>query len=214
MSGTAIGVIIAVAVIVIAAIVVLSGRGKHGRLRRKYGPEYERLAAERGDPRAAEQELAEREKEHRTLHLHPLDAPERQRYSQAWSDVQARFLDDPRAAARQADQIIANVLGEIGYPAQDRDRQLALASVDHPHGLSEYRIGHDLIEGRAPSSVPGNADSLRTADDGTSTGISTGINTGTGSGTGDTTETMRQAMLHFQAFFDELLSDSHQPAHH
>src|SRR5207248_11260686 len=78
-----------------------------------------------------------------TLSLHDalpiLDAPERQRYSQEWSDVQARFLDDPRAAARQADQLIANVLGEIGYPAQDRDRQLALASVDHPHGLSEYR---------------------------------------------------------------------------
>lgn len=198
MSGTAIGVIIAVAVIVIAAIVVLavlSGRGRHGRLRRKYGPEYDRLAAERGDPRAAEQELVEREKEHRTLHLHPLDAPERQRYSQAWSDIQARFLDDPRAAARQADQIIANVLGEIGYPAQDRDRQLALASVDHPHGLSEYRIGHDLVQDRAQNA---------------------GVGTGTGTDmadTSDTTETMRQAMLHFQAFFDELLSDSHQPAH-
>lgn len=193
MSGIAIGVIIAVVVIVlvvaaIAALTMRSGRGASSRLRRKYGPEYDRLAAERGDPRAAEQELAEREKEHRTLTLHPLDAPERQRYSQAWSDVQARFLDDPRGAAGHADQIIADVLGEIGYPAQDRERQLALASVDHPRGLSEYRIGHDLVER--------NADSPQTA----------------GPDTAGTTEAMRQAMLHFQTFFDELLSDTRQTA--
>jgi hypothetical protein len=187
-----IGVIIAIVVIVVVAIAALvmtrSGRGRQGRLRRKYGAEYERLAAERGDPRAAEQELAEREKEHRTLTLHPLDAPERQRYSQAWSDVQARFLDDPHAAARQADRIIADVLGEIGYPAQDPDRQLALASVDHPRGLSEYRIGHDLVQR--------NADSTQAV----------------GPGAAGTTEAMRQAMLHFQTFFDELLSDAHQTA--
>jgi FtsZ-interacting cell division protein ZipA len=204
MSGTAIGVIIAVAVVVIAAIVVLgmrSGRGSQSRLRRKYGPEFDRLAAERGDPRAAEHELVEREKEHRTLNLHPLDVPERQRYSQAWSDIQARFLDDPRAAARQADQIIADVLGEIGYPAQDRDRQLALASVDHPRGLSEYRIGHDLAEGHAGSPQAADPGAVDTT------------NTATTSDTADTsdTETMRQALLHFQTFFDELLSDAHQP---
>lgn len=191
MSGTAIGVTIAVVIVVIAAIAALvmrSGLGRQSRLRRKYGPEYDRLAAERGDPRAAEQELAAREKEHRTLELHPLDAPERQRYSQAWSDVQVRFIDDPRAAARQADGLISAVLGEIGYPAQDRGRQLDLASVDHPRGLSEYRIGHDLLQR--------NADSTQA----------------TGPGAVGATEAMRQAMLHFQTFFDELLSDAHQTA--
>jgi hypothetical protein len=194
MSGTAIGVTIAVVVIVIvvvAALAFVATRGRNGRLRRKYGPEFDRLAAERGDPRAAEQELAEREKEHRALTLHPLDAPERQRYTQAWSDAQAQFLDDPHGAAVKADRIIGEVLGEIGYPVQDRERQLALASVDHPRGLSEYRAGHDLVERNA---------GVRPAQDAARPDAA------------GTTEAMRQAMLHFQSFFDELLSDAHQHA--
>ena len=52
-----IGVLVALAVIVIA--VVLMKKRRSDELRGKFGPEYERLVRERGDARHAERELDE-----------------------------------------------------------------------------------------------------------------------------------------------------------
>jgi len=143
MSAAIIAVIVVVVVLVVAAAVLFpQAGGRRARLRRKYG-EYDRLA-ERGDARAAEQELEEREQARRELKLRRLAEPEQARLKQAWSSVEEHFVDDPRQAAEQADQMIGRVLTELGYPEGDTDRQLALASVDHPQAVFAYRTAHEL----------------------------------------------------------------------
>jgi hypothetical protein len=183
MSSSAIVIVVIAAVIVIAAAALALSRGRRMRLRRRFGPEFDRIAAERGDPKLAEQELAEREREYRALELRPLAEPDLARYTGAWTDAQEAFIDDPQAAVRQAEQIIGDLLAEVGYPAQDRDRQLVLASVDHAEGLSEYRQGLELAH--------------ESAGDGGET---------------TSTEAMRQAMQHYRVFFEDILDGSRQNA--
>ena len=144
MSAAIIAVIVVVVVLVIAAAALFPQvGGRRARLRRKYGPEYDRLA-ETGDTRAAERELTEREQARRELKVRQLEPPEQARLRQAWGAVQEQFVDDPRHAAEQADQTIGRILTELGYPDGDTDRQLALASVDHPRAVYEYRKAHEL----------------------------------------------------------------------
>jgi len=148
MSGTVILAIV-LAVIVVAGVAALlvtrnrKGGGRGSDLRRRFGPEYDRLAAERGDPKAVEEELTGRVREHDALQLHPLAPDERERYEHTWSTVQERFIDDPRGAVQQADQVIGGLLTAIGYPSENRERQLDLASVDHARALGDYRRAHE-----------------------------------------------------------------------
>lgn len=146
------------------------------RLRHKYGPEYDRLYAEHGDHAAVAQELGRRESDRAALSITPVDGPERGRLTAEWTSAQAGFLDDPGRAARRAEQLVGEVLTLRGYPAGDPRRQLALASVDHPRSLSAFREGHDLLQ-RSNTGAPGV----------------------------DATEQLRQAMLNFRAFFDDLV---------
>ena len=50
-------------------------------LRRRFGPEYDRMVAEREDRQAAERELHERERKHAELELRPLSAESRATYA-------------------------------------------------------------------------------------------------------------------------------------
>ena len=199
MSGAVILVIVLVVVLVlIAAAFFASSRrgGRSGRLdlRRMFGPEYDRLAEQRGDPEVAEQELAERVREHESLTLRPLGPDERERYVLAWAGAQERFIDDPRGAARQADQVVVGLLTAIGYPSEDRDRQLALASVDHAYALSDYRRAGELVHRSAAASGSGE----RGDHDGDH-----------GDAVREPTEALRQAVLHYRIMFKALLdSDS------
>lgn len=202
MSGAITLVIVLVVVLVIlgATMVVRRRCGGHvgGRdLRRRFGPEYDRLAEERGDPEAVERELTERVREHDSLTLRPLSADERERYVQAWAGAQERFIDDPRGAARQADQVVVGLLTAIGYPSEDRDRQLALASVDHAYPLSDYRQADELVHGAAGA----NGSSARNAGDGEP-----------GDAAGEPTEALRQAVLHYRVMFNALLKSDSAPA--
>ena len=149
MSAALVAVIVVVIVLVVAGVALVPQTGgptRRARLRRRYGPEYDRLAAERGDSRAAERELAEREQARRALKLRELGEPERAQLRQAWGSIQEHFVDDPRDAAEQADLVIGRVLAELGYPRGDADRQLALASVDHPRAVYEYRKAHEMAD--------------------------------------------------------------------
>lgn len=231
-------ILVVVLVLVVAAAILLApsmrSRTRAGRLRRRFGPEYDRLAARRGDSRAAEQELTEVEREHRALELRPLDEQSRDRYAAAWADAQAGFVDDPAAAGRQAERIVGALLTAMGYPGQDPDKQLALAALEYPTSLAEYRRGYDLVH---PEPLPErdsvDGDSLAEQDNAGER--STGTNSTDDSAEirrdaiapstngvqpassvdadGDIdaeTEVMRQAMLHYRVFFEDLLGRSQQ----
>jgi hypothetical protein len=137
-------VIAAAAVIVIvAAWAAFRVRRSHA-LKERFGPEYDRVAADAPTRREAEAELRDREKRRDDLDVRPLDPKVRARYQAQWQDVQARFVDDPGAAVGDADRLIQAVMRERGYPVEDFDTRAADLSVDHPDVVERYRAAHGL----------------------------------------------------------------------
>jgi len=137
-----IGVLVAVAVVVVAF--VLSQKRRTDQLRGKFGPEYERLVREHGDPRRAESELSTRVERVKQLHIQPLSPEHRSRFADAWRSDQARFVDDPKGAVVEADRLVADLMQVRGYPVGDFEQRAADVSVDHPHVVQNYRVAHDI----------------------------------------------------------------------
>lgn len=139
---------ILIAIIVVLAIVVLilvSRRAKSARIAKRFGPEYERTVRETGDRAAAEKELAEREERVRKFHIEELPAGARQRYTEEWRTVQTRFVDEPRRAVGQADELVTNVMRDRGYPMEDFEQRAADISPDHPDVVQNYRAAHEIV---------------------------------------------------------------------
>jgi hypothetical protein len=145
MSSTSVVVIIVVLVVlVIAGIAAWTWQRRRAGLRERFGPEYDRVVSEKDSSFAADRELRERERRHAELELRPLSPESRQRYSAAWEEVQARFVDAPKEAVGQADELITRLIAERGYPTSDFDEQVAHLSVDHARTLDYYRKAHDI----------------------------------------------------------------------
>src|ERR687886_1315894 len=147
--STWIWVLIAVAAVVVLGIVLWSTlRARRTRtLRSRFGPEYDRVAADSPTRREAESELRERERRREELEIRPLSPTARERYAQRWHDVQATFVDDPNRALREADDLVTAVMRERGYPMDDFDRRAADISVDPPQLVENYRAAHRLAVG-------------------------------------------------------------------
>lgn len=151
--GWTILAICVVALVVALAIVSRRGGGTRS-LRRRFGPEYDRAVEQSGDRRAAERHLSEIAHRRDRLDIRPLDDRERADYSSRWDGLQARFVDDPGGATRQADQAITDVMRARGYPEVGVDERVELLSAERPLVAGAYRQA--------------NADAARPADgDGT-----------------------------------------------
>ena len=136
-------IIVAVAVeIAIVAVWRIVAERRTARLRRDFGPEYERTLTEEGDRRDAERALRDREARRDRLDIRPLSAESRARYADEWLEVQARFVDEPAGAVGDADRLVGAVMRERGYPMDDFEAQAELVSVDHPRVVEHYRAGH------------------------------------------------------------------------
>jgi hypothetical protein len=144
MSSTVIIVLVVVIVIVVALAAIGAMLARRASLRRRFGPEYDRLVQEQGGRIAAERELRERERRHAELSVKPLPEEARSRYAVAWEQVQVRFIDTPAEAVGEADALVTQVMAERGYPTGDFDDQAANLSVEHGHTLGHYRDAHDL----------------------------------------------------------------------
>jgi type II secretory pathway pseudopilin PulG len=149
MSGTEITLLV-VAILVVALLALFVWRAaqarRRQRLQERFGGEYDRTVAQSGDRRAAERELADREKRYAKLEIRPLDPQSRERYAQRWSQAQADFVDRPQDAVRDADRLVTEVMRERGYPTEDFDEQAAVLSVQHTETLEHYRRAHDISE--------------------------------------------------------------------
>jgi hypothetical protein len=144
------------------------------QLRGKFGPEYDRVVHDKGDPRKAEEELLNRQKRIEKMHIRQLSHDESVRFSNSWRNVQAQFVDTPREAVAEADRLVREVMTTRGYPMGDFEQRAADISVDHPQVVEHYRAAHNLA--------------LRDASNDAST------------------EDLRQAMVHYRALFEDLLS--------
>lgn len=136
------------AVVVIALLAAAVARSRRrARLQERFGPEYDRAVSSADSRRAAERELAEREERRGRLDVKPLAAAARERYREEWGAIQARFVDDPEGAVRQADNLLVRVLDERGYEVDDDpERRAADVSVDHPDVVERYRHGHAMLK--------------------------------------------------------------------
>ena len=141
-TGAIVGIIIAV--IIVAAVVVLGAPLlRQVRMRRQFGPEYDRLARELGSRKAAA-ELTARQHRVDALGIHPLTAEQQASYSGEWTGVQERFVDAPATAVSAADTLIWHVMRDRGYPADQRDASLEALSVYHARPLDGYRKARDI----------------------------------------------------------------------
>jgi len=147
----------ALAVLAVVAIALVSARAsrrRHAVLKDRFGPEYDRAIQEHGSVARAERDLAAREKRVRHQKLHPLQESERGRFDHDWSQVQARFVDDPSGAVQAADELIKDVMLARGYQAdREFDERVADLSVEHANVVQHYRAARVLAdanrEGRA-----------------------------------------------------------------
>jgi hypothetical protein len=138
-----ISVFIGIAILGIAALIILQKR-RTERLRTRFGPEYTRALQDSGDRRHAEATLEERKKRVERFHLRPLVPGDRVRFTESWRRVQAGFVDEPRGAVTEADQLLGDVMSSCGYPVSDFEQRKADMSVDHPRVVENYRAAHEI----------------------------------------------------------------------
>src|SRR5271156_5357146 len=141
-------IVLAAAVILIIALVawlyVRKRRSTIAGLRQKFGPEYDRAVQMHGSERKAEAKLADREQRVEKLNLRDLDRVESERFSKQWESVQSRFVDSPKGAVAEADDLVSSVMKARGYPVSDFDQRAADISVDHPRVVENYRSAHAI----------------------------------------------------------------------
>ena len=140
-------VLVAVVIVIIAVaawLYVRKRRGTTADLKQRYGSEYERAVLTHGSERKAEAKLADREKRVEKLNIRDLDAMEHERFSKRWESVQSRFVDSPKGAVAEADDLVSSVMKARGYPVSDFDQRAADISVDHPRVGQNYRSAHEI----------------------------------------------------------------------
>jgi hypothetical protein len=146
MEPNQVALIIGIVVLVLAGAVWFYFRQQRSsNLRARFGPEYERLVRETGSQRSAEGVLEKREKRVQRLAIRRLAENDRDRFMERWREAQARFVDDPRTALEDADELVEEVLKARGYPVSDFEQRAADVSVDHPRVILNYRTAHDLV---------------------------------------------------------------------
>ena len=151
---------IVVAVVVVAAVLVIaaimsSRRRRSEHLKDRFGREYDRTVKATGDRSKAEADLEEGEKRVEKLDIRPLDASERRDFLGRWTEVQARFVDDPARAVAFADALLGDVMKARGYPVSDFEQRAGDISVDHPVVVEHYHKAHEIAvrHGRGEAST-------------------------------------------------------------
>lgn len=158
-------VIVALAAVAILAIAVIESRRRSRKrsmaLQRHFGPEYDRAVAEHGNAARAERELAARAERLDRIQIRELNVADRARYQRAWTEIQARFVDDPALAASDANELINRVMRARGYPTEDFEQRVADLSVDHPLVVQHYRAARALAASSGGAQI--NTEDLRQA---------------------------------------------------
>ena len=137
---------VVVALIIAAAVVVYIRKRKDtsAGLRDRFGTEYERAVQQHGSERKAEAKLADREARVEKFKIRDLDPTERERYQSQWEAVQSRFVDYPKGAVTEADELVCSLMQARGYPVADFEQRAADISVDHPRVVENYRSAHNI----------------------------------------------------------------------
>ena len=141
-------ILLAVAVVLIIAmsawLYLRKRRSTTAGLRHRFGPEYERAVRVHGSERKAEAKLTDREKRIEKLNIRELNPMERERFSEQWKSVQSHFVDSPKGAVTEGDDLVSSLMKTRGYPLSDFDQRADDISVDHPQVVENYRSAHEI----------------------------------------------------------------------
>jgi hypothetical protein len=141
-------IVIAVAVVLIIAVFawlyMRKRRSTTAGLRQRFGPEYERAVREHGSERKAEAKLTDLEKRVEKLNIRDLNPMESEHFSEQWKSVQSHFVDSPKGAVTEADDLVSSLMETRGYPISDFDQRADDISVDHPQVVENYRSAHEI----------------------------------------------------------------------
>jgi uncharacterized membrane protein YphA (DoxX/SURF4 family) len=64
-----------------------------------------------------------------------VEPTERERFAKHWESVQSRFVDSPKGAVAEADDLVSSLMKTRGYPVSD---------VDHRRVVENYRSAHEI----------------------------------------------------------------------
>ena len=159
-------ILVAALVLVLLIVVAIAAyaekrKTKTAALRGRFGSEYARAVDKHGSAREAEARLSEREKRVAALTVRELGITERERFVTEWNTVQARFLDHPRMAVTEADDLINALLAARGYPETGFEQRAADVSVSYPRVMENYRLAHSIAV--RPDLAEASTEELRTA---------------------------------------------------
>jgi hypothetical protein len=139
--------VVALVALALAAWAIVSNRRRR-RLEAQFGPEYEHTVRKYGSVTQAESELEARRERVRRFEIQPLRAADAERFAVAWRKLQARFVEEPRAAIGGADRLVQEVMKTRGYPVADFEARVADISVDHASVVEHYRAAHAIATDR------------------------------------------------------------------
>jgi len=121
-------VVVLIFLVVVAVVGFVHHRGTRTlAFRNRFGSEYDRAVLEYGSSRRAEAKLADREIRVDALRIRELGATERERFVAEWQTVQSRFVDHPKAAVTEADDLIAALLEARGYPKDSFEQRARMS---------------------------------------------------------------------------------------
>ena len=137
---------VALVVLILVAVGALIQRRRERTLafRNRFGSEYDRAVLTHGSARKAEAKLADRETRVEALTIRELGATERERFVTEWHTVQSRFVDHPKMAVAEADELINALLEARGYPQAGFEQRAADVSVNYPRVMENYRVAHSI----------------------------------------------------------------------
>ncbi len=159
-------VLVICAMTLVGAASLLDRRGGRAALRRRFGPEYDRVVAERGGRRAADRYLTDITERRDALTITTLSENERKAFTDRWTKLQSSFVDDPVDATSKADFLVTDVLRSRGYPADSFDECAELLGADHPRLVGSYREARRLATVKSPpgsNGLPPDTERLRSA---------------------------------------------------
>jgi len=150
---TVIAVICAVVLLIVLAVVLAVTRKRNRtrteQLRARFGSEYDLALREYGSRTKAEAALADRVNRVNRMTIRPLTEAEREGFLTEWETIQARFLDHPRGAVTEADELINSIIKARGYEGGAFDRRIADLSVNHASLVEPYRRANAVTVGAA-----------------------------------------------------------------
>jgi hypothetical protein len=159
--------LIVAAVVLVVLILVAVGAYVERRktrtlaFRNRFGSEYARAVDKHGSASEAEANLSKRETRVAGLTTRELGITERERFVTEWHTVQSRFVDHPRMAVTEADDLINALLEARGYPETGFEQRAADLSVNYPRVMENYRLAHGVAV--RTGQVEATTEELRTA---------------------------------------------------